>query len=237
MAIKIILPGRVSILLTDAPAAVYDSVVITFAEISAHINSEWVTIKGDTTSIDLLQWTNGKYMVLAEDDIPVGKYTQIRIKIIEAHISVDGQVYELGVPSAAKTGLKLVHQFTISSGSGYELAVDFDANRSVVRMGSSKNPKGYKLKPTLRIIATSIAGSISGNVTKPQDIPLACAVSGADTLTSTYVDSIDGAFMLAFLPQGSYTVSVEDTTGKTFNKTDVMVTAGVDNVLGVITLE
>ena len=32
--------------------------------------------------------------------MPVGKYTQIRIKIFDAEIGVDGQVYPLSVPSS-----------------------------------------------------------------------------------------------------------------------------------------
>ena len=68
--------GTLTIYLTDAPAT-YDSVNITFSEVSAHIDSEWVVVQGEPVTVDLLEWTNGKSMVLGSADVPAGKYTQI----------------------------------------------------------------------------------------------------------------------------------------------------------------
>ena len=146
--------GNLTILLTDAPAA-YDSVNITFAEISAHLDSEWVNVLIDTTTVNLLDWTNGNTMLLSSEDVPVGKYTQIRIKIIDAEIGIDSLVFPLDVPSGAQSGLKFGHQFTINEGSSYEMVIDFDACRSIVRVGPPHNPKGYKLKPRIRITPTA----------------------------------------------------------------------------------
>jgi hypothetical protein len=43
--------------------------------------------------------------------------------------------------------------------------------------------------------------------------------------------------MLAFLPEGSYSVSIRDTLDLAFGKTDVPVVAGSDNNQGMITLQ
>ncbi len=43
--------------------------------------------------------------------------------------------------------------------------------------------------------------------------------------------------MLAFLPEGSYTVSLRDTLDQSFGKNDVPVVAGSDNNQGIITLQ
>lgn len=83
----------------------------------------------------------------------------------------------------------------------------------------------------------AITGSISGTVTNPADLPVAYAIAGDDTVTSSPVDGTDGSFRLAFLPPGSYTVSVSDTLNKAFTQSDVTVTAGQDNSLGQITLQ
>ena len=77
--------GTLTIYLTDATAD-YDSVNITFSEVSAHIDSDWVVVQGDPVTVDLLKWSNGKSMVLGSADVPAGKYTQIRIKIDDAEI-------------------------------------------------------------------------------------------------------------------------------------------------------
>ena len=228
--------GRLSILLTDAPAD-YDSVVITFSEISAHIDSDWVHVSVDTMNVDLLQWSNGNYTVLAENDIPAGKYTQVRLKIIKAILGRSGQVYELDVPSGATSGLKLNHPFTISAGSSYELALDFNADKSIHSTGPKTNPHGYKLKPVIRIVSTATSGSISGTVTNHQNLPYAHAVSGSDTIASVYPDTSDGSFMLAFLSEGFYTVCISDTANKTLAIDSVEVIAGGNIDLGNLLLE
>ena len=228
--------GTLSISLTDAPAA-YDSIIIVFTEISAHIDSEWVHVTRDPVRVNLLDWSNGETFLLGSAEVPAGKYTQIRIKIDAASIGVKGEVHELIVPSGLKTGLKLGPQFTISEGSTYSLVLDFEANRSVVVLGPKENPNGYKLKPHIRVITEALTGSISGTVLNPEDIPFAYAILGSDTVTSTAVDTTSGNFKLSFLPEDTYTVSVEDTSGKDFSQSSIFVTAGNNYDLGSITLD
>ena len=43
--------------------------------------------------------------------------------------------------------------------------------------------------------------------------------------------------MLPFLPEGNYTVAVEDTNGLAFDQNAVMVTSGQDHDLGDLTLQ
>jgi len=228
--------GRLSILLTDAPAD-YDSVVITFSEVSAHIDSDWVHVSVDTMNMDLLQWANGNYTVLAENDVPAGKYNQVRLKIIKAILGRDGQVFDLDVPSGVTSGLKLNHPFTISAGSSYELALDFNADKSIHSTGPKANPKSYKLKPVIRIVSSAESGSISGSVINYTELPSVHALSGPDTIASVYTDVSNGNFMLAFLPEGFYTVSISDTSRKTFSVDSIEVTAGLDKDLGAILLQ
>jgi len=229
--------GYIIVHLTDASTD-FDAVNITFSEISAHLDSEWVTIDIEPDStVNLLDWTNGKTMILGQDEVPAGHYTQVRLKIEAAEIVVDNQTFPLDVPSGAQTGLKLGLHFTISPGSTYELVLDFDVNKSIVTTGSKKNPKGYKLKPHIRVISKAVTGSISGTVTNPGDIPIAYVIQGSDTTTSTMVDTLSGLFMLSFLPEGSYTVAIEDTTGRFFTQDDVIVIAGENNNIGSVTLQ
>lgn len=83
-------PGYLSVYLTDAPAA-FDAVNITFSEISAHLDSDWVTIQLQSDStVNLLDWTNGKSLILGSSEVPAGHYTQVRLKIKAAEIVVDG---------------------------------------------------------------------------------------------------------------------------------------------------
>jgi len=228
--------GNLKISLTDA-AGDFDAVNITFSEISAHIDNQWIAVRLTPITVNLLEWNNGQSIVIGTAEVPAGHYTQIRLKIDQAEVVVDGQTYPVTVPSGAQTGLKLIAEFTIPEGSTFELVIDFDANRSIVTTGPPNNPRSFKLKPTIRVVPKAITGSISGTVANPKNLPIAFALAGTDSITSTPVDINTGAFMLAFLPEGSYTVSIRDTLDQSFENNDVPVVAGSDNNQGLITLQ
>ncbi|OGB67683.1 MAG: hypothetical protein A2Y94_12435 [Caldithrix sp. RBG_13_44_9] len=228
--------GTLKIYLTDSPAE-YEAVNITFSEVSAHINDQWLTVRGDSVTVNLLDWNNGNSIILGEAELPAGHYTQIRLMIQEAEIVVDGQTFPLTVPSGAQTGLKMGPEFTLTAGSTYELVVDFDVARSIVVTGPRHDPHSYKLKPHLRCVPRAISGSISGIVTNPEHLPLAYALQNSDTITSAIVDTSDGYFQLSFLSEGGYTVSLRDTLDQYYNQDNVAVTNGVNNDLGSITLQ
>jgi len=222
--------GHLRVLLTDAPAS-YESVTVYFSEISAHIDSAWVNVMTEPAGVDLLQYSNGETFILASEDVTPGHYTQIRVKIDSAIVFEDGTRHELTVPSGAKTGLKFGPQFTINEGSTYTLVIDFDASKSVVKSGQN-----WKLQPHIRVIAEATSGSISGKVLNSADAPVATAMSTTDTAT-TFVDVTSGNFRLSYLPEGLYTVAIEDTNGLGFTLENIVVNAGHDNDIGDITLQ
>jgi hypothetical protein len=227
--------GTLQVSLTDAPA-VFEAVNITFSEISAHIDSEWVAVRAnDPITVNLLEWNNGKSIVLGTAEVPSGDYTQIRLKIDSTEVVIDGKPHGVTVPSDAQTGLKLVSNFSVVAGSTFELIIDFDAQRSVVTTGPPNNPD-YLLQPTIRVEPLAITGSISGLVSNPESVPFAYAIAGSDTVTSTKVDT-SGAFRLAFLPAGSYTVALQDSLDLTYVQDVAEVVAGSDNDLGTLTLQ
>ncbi len=228
--------STLQISLTDAPAN-FDAVNITFSEISAHIDGQWIIVRGEPMTVNLLEWNNGKSIVIGTAEVPAGHYTQIRLKIQDAEVVINGQTHPLEVPSGARSGLKLVHEFTINAGSTYELIVDFDAQRSIVTTGPPLNSRRYLLKPTLRVVPKAITGSISGTVTNPERAAIAYAITGIDTVTTTAVDKNSGHFILAYLPVGTYTVALNDTIGRAFVRNHVNVVVGADQDLGMITLQ
>ncbi|MCB0283296.1 MAG: DUF4382 domain-containing protein [Calditrichaeota bacterium] len=228
--------GTLNVSLTDAPAD-FDSVIIHFSEISAHIDSDWVQVMTEPMRINLLEWNNGKTVLLGSSDVPAGKYTQIRIKVDSAFIGVNGEIHSLDVPSGMQTGLKLGPEFTIDEGTTYQMVMDFDACQSIVTMGPKKNPHGYKLKPHIRLTTMALSGSVSGTVLNFDARPTAYAILGTDTVTSTFADTLNGMFKLAFLEADTYRVVVEDTLNRTFNEENVVVSKGKNTNLGDITLQ
>ncbi|MGH7491412.1 MAG: DUF4382 domain-containing protein [bacterium] len=231
-------PGRATmrIFVTDA-VGLYDEVNVTFTEVSAHIDGQWITISNQPQTVNLLEWNNGNVLQLGQADVQAGTYTQIRLQIASAEVVWNGLRFDMTVPSGSTSGLKLNAKFEVVAGSTYDIVLDFDAERSVVTTGLRLNPSGFKLKPVIRAIGRALTGSISGTITNPANLPVAYAIAGADTITSALVDGTSGFFRLAFLPSGTYTVSVADTSNRAATRTNVPVTVGQDNPLGQITLQ
>ncbi|MBI2952312.1 DUF4382 domain-containing protein [bacterium] len=225
--------GRLRVGLTDAPAA-FKAVNVTFAELSAHLDGSWITVRGNqSATVNLLEWNNGKAMLIGAADVPAGRYTQIRLKVQSAEVvTMDGQTHQVTIPSGDQTGLKLVSEFNVSEGSTSELVLDFDVQKCIVATGSQK----FVLRPTIRVAPVALTGSISGTVAGAQHMPVAFAIAGSDTVTSTPVNAESGSFRLAFLSAGNYTVAVADTTGRSYAKSNVAVTVGSDLNIGSISL-
>jgi hypothetical protein len=230
--------GTLTIYLTDSPTmAEFNSVNIIFSEVSAHIDSEWVTVQGSPVKANLMDLSNGNTIMFGSAEVPAGKYTQIRIKIDDAYVFLTDQQdsIPMTVPSGAQTGLKLGPEFTVTEGATYELVVDFDASRSVVVTGPPGNPD-YQLKPYLRVMPVALSGSISGTVTNPGNSTIASAMQDGNTITTSMVDKDNGFFRLSFLPAGAYTVSIID-DGNSAEITGVVVVAGLEKHLGDIELQ
>jgi hypothetical protein len=229
--------GWLTVFLTDANISSFDSVNITFSELSAHLDSNWITVLDTLRTINLLDLNNGKTIVLGNSELAAGHYTQIRLKISESYLVQNGLRHIMKVPSGSQTGLKLGPEFTVNPGSTYELIIDFDVCRSIVSTGPPSQPTSYKLKPHLRVLPKAITGSISGEVSNAANLPVVAAIQNEDTVTTSIPDTLSGYFMLSFLPAGIYDVSVTDTLNQNYIQQNIEVKAGQNSDLGSITLQ
>ncbi|MBM4162543.1 MAG: DUF4382 domain-containing protein [Ignavibacteria bacterium] len=234
--------GEIRMYLVDSPGS-YEKVNIVITRVEVHKEntdtaSGWFVINSVPGTYDLLQLRNGVSAVLGSSKLDAGRYTQIRLIIGEgSHVVINGANKPLKVPSGMQTGLKLVHGFQIEAGSLYELILDFDAERSVVRLGGPVGGEEFILKPTVRVQAVVTSGSISGTV-----LPVAAKASvwttvGQDTVFTT-ADTTSGAFKLVALPEGTYTLrfTPSNTAYRDTTISGVAVVKQQDKNIGTITL-
>ncbi len=227
------------VMMIDSPAA-FSQVNIVIDSVQAHIStsdstSGWYTLNNVSATYDLLTLVNGANVVIGEDTLPAGNYSQIRLFIGGgSNIVLDGQAYPLTTPSGSQSGVKLNVDATLQAGTTYELTIDFDANQSIVITGAPI-PK-YILKPVIRTAATATTGIISGIVSPDTVSASVWAIVGTDS-SSTSTDA-SGGFKLYYLAPDTYQVyiSPKDTTYRDTTIADVTVTASNTTNLGTIIL-
>ncbi len=230
--------GQIKITMVDAPA-VYDQINIVVDRVEVHRSgsdsiSGWFVINNNTATYDLLRLRNGASVVLGNNYLDAGNYTQIRLIIgTGSNIVVNGITFPLDVPSGEQTGIKLNHAFEIQSGVIYELMLDFDAEHSIVLTGNGQ----YKLKPVIRLVPTIISGTISGKINPVSAAGYVYAISGTDT-SVTIAEPILGSFKLMALTQRTYRVEIfsANTAYNDTTITNVTVVAQQNINLGTVNL-
>lgn len=205
--------ARLRITLVDSPGD-YEAVNVDIQGVSVHTNEMagendggWVFLENSNVGvINLLEYTGGKELTLADTDFPAGRISQIRLLLGDNNtLVVDGSTEPMMTPSAQQSGLKLKVNETLKSGLTYEFKLDFEAARSVVHTGSGK----FILKPVINVITHTTKGAILGTVLPADENVAVYVLNGEDTVSSTYAPAGFSEFLATRIPAGTYQVSLD----------------------------
>jgi hypothetical protein len=138
--------------ITDKPGDLnISSALVTLSSIKVHKASAgnnssigWMMVVEGAQTFDLVQLRNVKEL-LGNTNLSIVQYTQIRLHIDDAQVTINGTDYDLQIPSE---NIKLVSGFWINESQTTTLTLDFDVNESVHRTGNDK----YILQTTIKII-------------------------------------------------------------------------------------
>jgi hypothetical protein len=233
--------SRVTAYLTDAPAPALASAEVWVSKVYlVGGDAGQVTVSDAPQSFDLLQLQGGVTALLGTSTIPAGDYAQLRLVVDSARLTLDsGVTFADGttsklmmVPSGVETGIKVDFGGAVHIAPGQtDLVIDFDVSRNFVFNGPPTGPFRVVFTPTLHASAMDVSGSIAGT-----SLPISArghlfAILGTDTVTSALADTVTGAYLLSFLPPGTYTVA-DSAPGFTTGKMTVTV-GNAQNVAGV----
>lgn len=205
--------ARVNVFLVDAPAD-YDAVWVEVLGVqilpkgqNEDNGTAWINVgnnAADDNMINLLELVGGNAANLGEVEVPAGEISQIRLILGNNNYLMKGeQRIDLKTPSAQQSGLKIKIDKPLMAGISYDLILDFDAGKSIVKAGNSGQ---YILKPVLRAIAEESA-TIEGVITPLEASPVrVIAIINQDSV-STFT-SENGSFMIRGLIEGDYTLSI-----------------------------
>ncbi len=229
--------AKMEVRLTDSPGD-YREVNIDVRNVQIHVKDDndpngWQELTLLRAGIyNLLELVNGNSALLTSADFPAGKVSQIRLVLgpNNSVVTRDGEVYPLKVPSGAESGLKLKIDAELTADVTYQLLLDFDVAKSVKDKGGADKNEKFKLKPTIRAVATAVAGGLKGSVVPVAARPsiMAIRTSAPIDTFSTYPDAT-GAFLLRGLPAGGY--RVEFSAAAPYHDKTVQATVPNDRIL------
>jgi hypothetical protein len=215
--------GTVVVRLTDAPADDFASAVVYISEVTlkgSGAGANELVISNTEQSYDLLTLQNGVTATLGTATVPTGSYSQIRLLVDSARVTLkagntfaDGtNTAKLTVPSGSQTGLKVTFSPPVTVTEGQTvLVVDFDISQSFLFQGPHDHPNSVSFRPVLHATATDVAASISGIILPVIAHATVYAIAGTDTVQTAFADVTTGAYTLQFLPPGTYVVGAAAT--------------------------
>lgn len=150
-----IILGTIELRVTDPPPADVKSAIVRLENIEVHPasgnstdsdnNSGWITVLETPASFDLMD-VLGIEQLLGSIDVAPGKYTQIRMDVVEVTGEMtDGTQYTAEVPGDK---LRINKPFTVAQGSTTVLTLDFDGEKSLIRTGSGR----FMFKPVVHLL-------------------------------------------------------------------------------------
>ncbi len=159
--------GNLVLKITDAPNLNIEEALVVISNVQVHIPSEsnetgWVTVIEGPVEYDLMELV-GVEQILGEIQLASGIYTQIRLEVDSALVTIDGEQHDLGISSGS---VKLVRAFEIRDGETTELTLDFDAQESIHSAGQT-----YLMRPTIRILGPSPGDGRDGGGDGQDDEP------------------------------------------------------------------
>lgn len=144
-------PTLLNIRMTDDPLENVQQVNIDLQRIITFTNDgkDSFDISTNAGIYNLLDYQGGLDTLIASSVIQAETIHQIRLVLgPENSIMVDSVLHELKTPSAQQSGLKINVHADISDVDVYNLLIDFDAEKSVVKQGNGN----YLLKPVIKVM-------------------------------------------------------------------------------------
>lgn len=252
--------GRLALQVTDKPFPVdfIAEALVTITRVEVRPASEdendeggFLVVFEEERTLNLLDLRNGRVELLADAELPVGKYDQMRLVVTEGQITLnndDATQFKLKVPSGESSGIKLNFEFEIVEGQELALLLDIDVSRAFSAIPSGRidnisTISGFHFLPavSMRVISVRTAGRITGIVrdnndpANPLGGKMVTAFLGDVEVTSTVTEA-DGSFTLMGLPRGNYVLEFYSAGFEPLTIDPVQVLAGQTTDMGVVVM-
>ena len=145
--------GQLVLHITDAPPDLdITKAVVNISKVEVHMaglpgnltEGKWITVVEEPQTFDLIALKDIEAF-LGSENLSAGWYTQIKLNVDEAILTIAGENHSAKIPS--KT-VKIVRPFKIEDGKNTNLTLDFDIKKSVHKRGQDS----YIVRPVIKLI-------------------------------------------------------------------------------------
>jgi len=145
--------GRLVLKITDEPGDLnITEALVTMSQVRVHYAGitendtigEWITIINESQTFDLIALQNATEL-FGSANLSAGWYTQIRLYVEKALVTIDGVQYDLEI---SPKHVKLIKPWKIIDNLILILTLDFDVQKSIHKTGNGE----YIMEPTIKII-------------------------------------------------------------------------------------
>lgn len=148
--------GLFRLVMTDKPIYDIQNIYVTVSEIKVHKPSptNWIVVSKEEQEFDLLELK--KYpLPIAETELEVGFYNQIRLSVISGRIIVsedEGEVEnEMKITSS---NIKIPVHFEVEQDGLVQIILDFDAEESI-KVTKKGKKESYNLHPVIKVVGVN----------------------------------------------------------------------------------
>ena len=158
--------GKLKIYVTDALPQTVSAIQVKLKKVEVHKAEEegkWIEVLKNPEPFDLIKIA-GMTLLLGTSELEPGRYTQVRVEVESVKVTFDEKTFLAQVPSAK---VKLVGTFLIEKDKTTEIALDFDAQKSLLFTGA----KEIIFKPVIKLLVAKPGEQVS--IPKPRPSPSA----------------------------------------------------------------
>jgi hypothetical protein len=174
----------------------------------------WITVVSGINTYNLLDLVDKPGQVMGQKTLSSGKYTQIRLYVSSAELTLNNKTYSMKVPSSR---FYWIHPFNIEAGKTTSLTLDFDASDSITETGKDK----YILKPVVKILSeistpvTTISTTVNTTSTTISTISSTTTIATTTTSTATTTTTIETTTSTTTIATTTTTTTIPESTTTT----------------------
>lgn len=203
----------VNILLVDAPGdfeqvwiEVLGVEILPSGSRGSAENASWVSIPYQAASnlVRISDLVNEERLLIGRTEIQSGMVSKVKLLLgSELYLIQDETRIDLNTNSDFENQLEIDINVNALSGNSYDIILDFDLARSVVRTDNGN----YQLDPRIRAFESGVAAIIRGSILPRTVKPHIYVHSDTDTLTT--LTGNNGGFYLQGIPPNDYQITID----------------------------